>query len=309
MTAATRRPTGRRHLVAAAVSAFLALGACRGGGGSDGSDVVAGAPAPSTSGTSTASEGSPSTAAVSAPGTQDDLPTTKSAPAGATTTDTAASGDGGALGGDTGDSPLRRRDVPPEGVAAQLGPPLAATDGCGSDASAPLAVAPNSSTIAVGDSTLVCVDGSAQRPVAVQARLPDGRVRELAQPDDDGATRLVVAVLDPVGAYAITVTQGEETAATSVNVTLPSQPVVEALDPSDAPAGTTFRFAVASPASGQTVELDLYRGVDYATTLPPARTDSSGRVEFELPTLGDDPPGSYCIRTRPPGRCASFTLT
>lgn len=301
MIAATRRPTGRRHLVVAVVFALLALSACRGGGGSDGSDVVAGAPAPSTSGGSTASEASPSTAATSAPGTQDDLPTTKSAPA--------ASGDGGALGGDTGGSPLRRRDVPPEGVAAQLGPPLLPTDGCGSDASAPLAVVPNSSTIAVGDSTLMCVDGWAHGPVAVQARLPDGQVRELAQPDDDGATRLVVAVLDPVGAYAITVTQGEETAATSVNVTLPGQPVVEALDPSDAPAGSTFRFAVASPAPGHTVALDLYRGVDYATTLPPARTDGSGRLVYELSTLADDPPGSYCIRTRAQYACASFRLS
>lgn len=306
MTAATRRPTGRRHLVVAVVSTLLALGACRGGGGSDGSDVVAGAPAPSTSSASTASEVSPSSATTSAPGTQNDLPTTKSGPA---ATATAASGDGGALGRDTGSSPLRRRDVPPEGVAAQLGPPLPATDGCGSDASAPLAVVPNSSTIAVGDSTLMCVDGSAHGPVTVQARLPDGQVKELAQPDDDGATTLVVAVLDPVGAYAITVTQGEETAATNVNVTLPHQPVVEALDPSDAPAGSTFRFAVASPTPGQTVALDLYRGIDYATTLPPARTDGSGRFVYELPTLADDPPGSYCIRTRAQYACASFRLS
>lgn len=306
MTAAMRRRTRPGQLVVAVVSAVLALGACGGGGGSDGSDVVAGAPTPSTSAGSTASEASPSTAATSAPGTQEDLPTTKSAPA---ATATAGSGDGGALGGDTGGSPLRRRDVPPEGVAAQLQPPLLLTDGCESDASAPLAVVPNSATIAVGDSTLICVDGSAHGPVAVQARLPDGQVRELAQPDNDGATRLVAAVLDPVGAYAITVTKGEETAATSVNVTLPNQPVVDALHPSDAPAGSTFRFAVASPAPGQTVVLDLYRGVDYATTLPPARTDGSGRLVYELPTLADDPPGSYCIRTRAQRACASFRLS
>lgn len=308
MTAATRRRTRPRQLVVAVVSAAFALGACgAGGGGSDGSDVVADAPTPSTSGGSTASEASPSTAATSAPGTQEDLPTTKSAPA---ATATAGSGDGGALGGDTGGSPLRRRDVPPEGVAAQLSPVLRDGPGiCFSDASAPLSVTPISPTIAVGDSMLVCVSGSAAGTVSVHVGLPDGSVRPLAPPDSGGTTTLVVAVLDPLGTYDITAAQGAGSTTTSVEVTLPDQPVVEALGPSDAPPGTTFRFAVASPAPGETVALDLYRGVDYATTLPPARTDGSGRVVYELSTLADDPPGSYCIRARAQHACASFRLS
>ncbi len=193
-------------------------------------------------------------------------------------------------------------------MAAQLSPPLAATDGCDSDPEAPLTVEANSSAIAVGDATLVCVTGSAHGPVAVHVRLPDGRVRQLPEADDS-SRELVVAVLDPVGSYEVTATQGRKTATTRVSVSLPDRPVLETLGPKAAPPGTTFRFAVASPAPRQTVELDLYIAERYATTLPAARTDDSGRLVYQLATQRDDPAGSYCIQTRPHNRCAYFDVT
>lgn len=237
--------------------------------------------------------------------------TTAVSTAGATTTSTAA-GKVESTAVAAGTSALRRRDVPPEGVAAQLAPPLAAIQaphkGCRSDPSAALAVEPSTSELAVGDATSVCLHGFSDDPVELKVRLPDGPVRKLPQPQF-GVSTLAVAVLDPLGAYAITATQGQRSATASVSVALPERPVIETLDPTAAPPGTTFRFGVASPGPGQSVELDLYAARRYRTTLAPGHTDGSGRLLYQLPTLPDDPLGTYCIVTRPQGHCAEFRLT
>ena len=231
------------------------------------------------------------------------------------------------VGGVEGGGGLRRRDVPPAGVQTTVGASLLPTDSC-----APPEPPPSSPRLTYSDGapidssrpfasigtppglyTLVCASGFGPGSVSFQVRLPDGRVRRFPPGD---SLEFALAVLDPVGTYVISATQGSKQAGVSVIVTLPRAPVVDTQSPASAPAGSTFSFGVATPGPNQAVDLDVYvyptgqQYGNYLTTLIPARTGGSGQVVYRLPTRGDDPAGKYSVNVRGDGGVgAPFTVT
>ena len=205
------------------------------------------------------------------------------------------------------DRPLGRRDLPPGAVTAQFGPGILALTGTCDPLAAP-AITPEAREIGLGSSVVLCLSGFDPAPPArIEARFPDGQVRQLGSPVGTDS-KLPTTVLDPVGVYSVTATQGSRTATSTVTVTLPKRPVIETLDPVSGPAGTRFRFAVAMPIPDQAVTLDLFRGPSYLTTLE-ARSDGGGRLVYEVPSFPGDPLGDYCLWHRGGDTCAAFQVT
>lgn len=213
-----------------------------------------------------------------------------------------------------GEPTLRRRDVPPEGVPAQLTflPP---TDGCDVPTAPAPEVTPGSGSLALGQSFLICVRGFATTSlVSVRVNLPDGQTRQsfVANQKDENGWQFGVTTSDPTGTYRITATQGSRVATASFTVVLPFLPVIGTAGPTSGSPGTTFRFAVVSAAPAQDVPLDVYRRNEvgrfsYITTAGTVRTNET-KAFYDLTTSPDDPPGEYCLATRGTGSCASFVL-
>lgn len=208
------------------------------------------------------------------------------------------------------ESVLRRRDVKPEGLPDAIGFGIPARVACDHPpATLPTVVMP--ATVSLGELLEICVEGfPAGAEVAVQLSIPDGRTRQEAV---EGGTRRrfllhPLGPLEPVGLYVAMATSGAARALASTQVVLPDRVVVETLAPQSAPAGTTFRFAVAF-APRRSVLLDLY-GQGYITSLA-AQTDDAGRAVLEIATQPGDPPRQYFLVPRPfdNRRPADFRVT
>ncbi len=212
----------------------------------------------------------------------------------------------------SGEDPLRRRDVPPQGVPGQLNF-LSPTDG-GCEERGPVpSVVPVSETREIGDGVIVCISGfEASSPVAVEVSVPGGEIRRrsLSNVPSGNYWDFKLGLTDPVGAYGITAVQGRVRVTGGFTAVLPDRPIIEAVPPSSGSPGTVFRFSIVSPGPTQRVTIDLYRAKTFATTLGTIVTDARSRATYELRTRRDSPAGDYCLVARPfdPMRCASFTV-
>jgi hypothetical protein len=109
-----------------------------------------------------------------------------------------------------------------------------------------------------------------------------------------------------LGSYKVQATQGSKQAEATFNVRAAASPRMVALEPRNGPPGMLFRIALAGFQPRQTVALVLYRSLDYGdagdseymTDLPPAQTDESGQVIYELHTEPDDLPARYAVVDR-----------
>ena len=248
-------------------------------------------------------------AGESSTGVAGDQPSTSgTAPAATTTT--------APTGSVNGDEALRRRDVPPDGVPAQL-TFLAATDGCVDPHDSPAVEAANDS-YSLGDFALICVyafDLSA--PVMVQVTPPGGREvrqRDVSTQGDENAWSFELGPGDPTGDYTIAAVQGATRATGRFTAVLPFSPFIGTLDPRSAPAGTTFRFGFVSSELGQELDVRLYHRENfvfrYATTLGSVTTDQAARASYELSTATGTPTGTYCLvaSSSPSGAPSSRSL-
>ncbi|MDQ4068015.1 MAG: hypothetical protein M3203_00815 [Actinomycetota bacterium] len=212
------------------------------------------------------------------------------------------------------DDPLRRRDVPPEGVPAQLIFSLPSRGGCDLESASP-AVTLGSATYEIGDSADVCISGfDGSSHVSVEVTVPGGgrRHRLLRNVLHENDWEFKLGLADPTGPYTVTAVQGGRRATASFTAVLPRAPRLETLDPTSGPPGSVFRFAVVSPAPNQGLTIDLYRGQGrpvFTATLGTLVTDGNARATYQVPTRRDSPAGVYCLVARPfANLCASFAV-
>jgi hypothetical protein len=211
--------------------------------------------------------------------------------------------------------PLGRRDVPEEGVPAQL-QFLAHTDApCEVGGPAP-AVIPQSGRHEIGSTVSICVSGfDSSGDVTVTLTLPGGQTRQqlLRNVASQNDWSFDLDAEAPVGSYRITAVQGAVRATGGFDGVLPDRPRIETLDPGSGSPGAIFRFAIVSPRPNQAVTIDLYRQENnrqlFAATLGRVTTDGRARASYEVPTRSDSPAGTYCLVARPfDNVCASFTV-
>lgn len=216
----------------------------------------------------------------------------------------------------SGDDLLRRRNVRPEGVPAQLDFFEPSIRPC--DAGHP---SPDVGTIAdeyrIGDTARICIRGfDASSHVAVEVAVPGGQTRQhtLSNVTGENVWVFQIGPTDPTGTYTVTAVQGAKRATSSFTAVLPAEPRIEALDPSSGAPGSVFRFAVVSPSPNQTLTIDLYRSDTgavpaFTATLGTIVTDGGARGTYLIQTRSDSPVGYYCLVARPfANECASFRV-
>lgn len=219
------------------------------------------------------------------------------------------------------ESPLRRRDAPPEGVAAQL---RVYTGGAGHAPPGPtgeprVEFFPYNGIQEIATDFLIEFGGfPLDQALDVQVVQPDGRVRQqqIDLDGDDAFWYWESLPGDPYGEYLVTATQEELQATGVFTISAASTPRLYPLLPHGAGRpGTAFQFALAGFQPGQSVPLHLYYWIDdcsdtshrgsdycwrYATRLPAVQVDSRGEAFYTLVTQPDDPEGKYALETEPP---------
>lgn len=211
--------------------------------------------------------------------------------------------------------PLQRDDVPPEGVAAQLGyfipfllcQPFINTAGPVEEI-----------RVEALEARFVCLDGFAPESV-IEVRIlrSDGGVvkTDRVEPLPEGSSGYILQVPpgEPLGMYTFTARQGEVEAAGRFEL-IPSTVERLLVQPEQVAAGETLQVGAAGVASG--TRLFLYRLDPAGGTLPyvfktelgAVTTDSNGSGIFNLRTAPDDPAGDYLVATASGEAKARFRL-
>jgi hypothetical protein len=240
---------------------------------------------------------------------------------------TREAGSGGDLGiGPAGgippaESPLKRSDAPPAGLAPRL--PRASESPIPRPEDWPCLGEPlrpgrhaELGTMELLVAVRICLDGfepnrEAQIRYVARARPNSATVpRVQVGGDGSGADDFWPTPGDALGEYSVTATQGPNTATGSFAVRAASEPRVShprALVPGDEIAVTLAGFQ-----PRQRVELHLYRRADgdrcpdaapcwsYAASWPSTLVNERGeREDLRLPTEPDDPEGEYLLVTAP----------
>jgi len=210
-------------------------------------------------------------------------------------------------------SPFRQQEVPPPGVAAQLGFE-AGGESCQAVPAAGLGprVTLYEDVFAQASPVLICMTGfQPNQPVVVQIVGPAGVVRRVEEPGDrDGAAQAVWIPFptDALGTYTVTALQSGVQAVNTFTLRPVQYPAL-VLAPDGGGPGTTFQIGLAGFQPHQRVALFLYRsGVTgdcadvfldcqwvYLAALPPAEVDAQGQTIYHLPTRADDPENRYKV--------------
>lgn len=209
----------------------------------------------------------------------------------------------------TKESPLKRHDAPPEGVAAQVSlwlPWLSNFCVASPDGEPQPRVDAGYNSVEIATESPICFLGFApNQDIEAQVTLPDGNVRRNQIPADDsgiGEWSWTSLPGDSIGVYEVTATQGTCVATDTFTVSEPTGLRILVL-PQSGPPGTTFQIALAGFQPGQRVSLRLYREEDlqyrYTTTLTQVEMDERGQTIYALNTLPDDPEGNYLVVTEP----------
>jgi hypothetical protein len=208
------------------------------------------------------------------------------------------------------ESPLKRRDVPPEGVAAQLSYFRGGGGVCVPERrnDQPRIVMYNVQQ-EIATRSPICFMGLAyDQDIDARVMLPDGTMRQKRIAGELCCHSWDWESLpgDPLGEYIISARQGRIQVTGTFTIIAATAPRILVLPPY-APAGTTFRIALAGFPPQQRVPLHLYRvGGEtcqeppcwsYASALPPAQMDEHGETIYSLSTQPDDPRGGYLVDT------------
>lgn len=211
--------------------------------------------------------------------------------------------------------PLQRNDVPPEGVAAQLGyfipfilcQPFINTAGSVQEI-----------RVEALEGRFVCLDGfSPEGVIEVAVLRSDGSIvkTDRIEPLPGGSTGYILQVPpgEPLGFYNLAARQGDLEAAGRFEL-IPSSIERLYVQPEQANVGDTLQIGVSGAASGS--RLYLYRLDPSAGTLPyvyttelgVVTTDANGNGGFSLRTAPDDPAGEYLVATASGEATARFRL-
>lgn len=238
----------------------------------------------------------------------------------------------------TESSPLKRRDVPPEGSLAQFewyeegnGP----CEGFGTP-NVPMVrfhLYPDpliqsdshteSSVVSIGRFMYMCVLGFGDITPVLHIQDPDGTVHTRQDgggygwfsPGNAGVAWRALPG-DPLGDYLITATGDGSVAEAVLSVVPASEPGIVVMEPTEpgippglagyayGPAGTTFTFAIFGFPPEQTVPVYLYFEETsgnhvYLTELRAVQVSAAGTAYFDVVTRVDDPTGHYCVQIEP----------
>jgi hypothetical protein len=199
------------------------------------------------------------------------------------------------------DGTLKDNDVPPEGVAAQLGffpahipcaDPLKPGDG------------KQIGTVETASRSRICfAKFKPDNEISVSVMQPGGAVLRQGTVTTEGSGAgvwtWVILPGDPLGTYTLTATQGQLKAVATFTVVRAMSPRI-IVHPRSGVPGTTFSIGLAGFQPSLTAPLYLYRQRDrsipsfnYATQLSSVRTDARGEAIYTLRTQWDDPVGEY----------------
>jgi len=210
-------------------------------------------------------------------------------------------------------SPLKRQDVPPEGVVAQLTigePGLVMCLASNPTHNPSINLWPESTQkVEILQLFDICFDGfKSDKDIHIQIILPDGNVRRNRENEIYSGSGFGWRILPgaPLGRYTINATDGSSSATTSFTVEAASQPTMFVIN-DDVP-GAPIRIALAGFEPYQTVPLYLYKHRDndvcgnnadtcyrFSSSLPPAQVDEHGEAVYSLNTAVDDPLGEYLV--------------
>ncbi len=230
------------------------------------------------------------------------------------------------------ESPLKRRDVPPEGVAAQFGFTVPNLRCLITDSPGPPEPGPDQPAQAqVANRLCIAFTGfdAEQEIIDLVVTGPDGfEISRGPIPIVPGSLVFVPTPAHPKGTYAYVASQAppagqtEPLVATGAFEVVPaSQPAAVMMSP-PGPPGATFQIGLAGFPADTAVPAFLYalnqeaNGWVYLTEIsPPPVVDSAGEAVLTLQTAPDDPPGRYGVSFGIPGSgpscrlCATFDVT
>jgi hypothetical protein len=215
-------------------------------------------------------------------------------------------------------APLERQDIPPQGIAAQIGVTIGIIPGppCLGSESAPTITTMQAKEIL--KESVFCMYGFAySQAIQVEIMRPDGSVIEAQVDRGERALPWVALPGDPLGVYAITAREGQLQATANFTVGAASAPRI-LVSPEMAPPGTQFQVAIAGYSPGQQ-PMSLYRRSsvcksgetcwNYLTHLTTVNINDRGEALYTLRTVPGDPEGSYRIFVGAPPDSVSFTDT
>jgi hypothetical protein len=213
-------------------------------------------------------------------------------------------------------TPVRREDVPPEGVAAQLGNFI---PGISCQGTLTAGADEQFRQVEVLERFPVCLEGFAPNEnVRIRVFLPNGDVldEQNVQSPEVGEPVYVLRILpgQPLGEYKIRARQGDLVANGSFTLAAASQETVY-VTPEAGEQGSAFQVALAGFDSPP--DLYLYRLTDsqdgfpykFISYLATPRLDGRGEAVFSFRVAPDDPPGEYVV-SEPIGKArARFRIT
>lgn len=205
------------------------------------------------------------------------------------------------------ESPLKRKDVPPEGIRSQFEFFQEGDGSCRGLPAGPPRALVEREQIEIGQFFAICFPGfPLHQSVTAEVRLPDGTIRrtQMTDIDPDGVANWFWSTLpgDPLGAYAVTATRGSLTGTGTFTVSPASRPGILVPLPNAAPAGATFRIGVFGFDPNASVPVYVYRKIEAGpyefVTVLSIPMDAQGQTLYELQTDADDPHGEYCFLHR-----------
>ncbi len=219
-------------------------------------------------------------------------------------------------------SPLKRKDIPPEGIRSQFEFFQEGDGSCRGLPAGPPRALVERERIEIGQFFAICFPGfPLHQSVTAEVRLPDGTIRRspMTDIDFDGVANWFWSTVpgDPLGAYAVTATLGSLTGTGTFTVLPASRPGILVPLPHTAPAGATFQIGIFGFEPNATVPLYVYRNLpegpyEFVTVLS-VKVDAQGQTLYELQTDADDPPGEYCflhrgLKASPDYACGGLNL-
>jgi len=198
-------------------------------------------------------------------------------------------------------SPLKRRDVPPEGIAPQLQRFLPMPAPPPPYVPPPVPQLTVSRMVEIAEWFLVQSEGFVpKQDVKIQVLRPDkslwhGRIE--TGPDGKGVLEGVNLLGAPLGVYTVAATQRDRNARSAFEVRRAAHPRI-LIWPWEGEPGSMFQIALGGFAPQQKIVLHIYRDDKYLTSLT-IQVSKAGDKGCRWQTAGDDPPGRYELVANP----------
>lgn len=171
----------------------------------------------------------------------------------------------------------------------------------------PIDVAPPATTPEIEQTSDICVSGAGWTANSfLNVTIVDSEgtavVDRFEPASDEGNFSLwwSAGLEDQVGRYTVTLSDGNFTAETNIDVVAPTRPTIDVLGAEVIEPGDVLRIGFVGFPPQSTAVVSIFAeneltGWRYTGTADGIAINGVGSAEFELQTLEDDPPGVYCV--------------